>query len=228
MARRTTTLIAAALAAMAAQGAMAQTIEVNTNTGLTGKISYVFNSKAETATAGAFLLTLTGGGPQYPNPFSFYGYCVDIPHTISNGDSYAVNLLPIPTALGANGGRIAWLYNNKGLAVSSKNEAVALQIALWELAYDSAPDLSAGLFQYGKKAKIVSLANSYLSQSVGMSSTAMLFAATSHPGGRNQDMIGPPPAAVPEPGALALIGSGLLTTGALRLRRPRKAQAARS
>lgn len=100
---------------------------------------------------------LVGG---HPSPAtSFYTYCVDLTHEVSNGDVYAINHLNTGTTpLANNSSQIAYLYQQyggNGLAlpstipsivinhdtftgVSANDFATAIQVAIWdELAGDT-------------------------------------------------------------------------------------------
>jgi uncharacterized repeat protein (TIGR01451 family)/choice-of-anchor A domain-containing protein len=95
--------------------------------------------------APAAQLSLTANGQ------TFNAYCSDIPHTVSPGTTFQVIPGPTPTsdpnALAVNAGRIGYLYNHFGTELlTDPAQSQGLQLAIWELEYDTTPDLSSGNF----------------------------------------------------------------------------------
>jgi hypothetical protein len=153
---------------------------------------------------------------------SFAAYCVDLDHTLQN--SQTVELLS--TNLLTRGKRIAWLYNQIGPTVElgateavRKDRGAALQLAIWDVWADDGDGFTTGKFRTSASLSLRNLAQSYLNASLGMKDEATWLRNIAHPSNRNQNLIGP--AAVPEPGALAmLVGAGV--TGCLFVLRRRR------
>ncbi|MEO6811632.1 MAG: SdrD B-like domain-containing protein, partial [Isosphaeraceae bacterium] len=86
---------------------------------------------------------------------SFLTLCVDLHQNLSGGNTVDhFQVLPSPTPTGQspppqNWDRVAYLYNHYGTADLSKQDAVGLQFAIWELLYDggeTTPDFNGGNF----------------------------------------------------------------------------------
>ena len=90
----------------------------------------------------------------------FLSYCIDLDHDVFVPDNYPVTpgTAPAssPNALTVNAGRIAYLYNHfgttsptpdpgPGVTTTAAREA-GLAAAIWELVYDTTPNLSSGNF----------------------------------------------------------------------------------
>jgi hypothetical protein len=93
-------------------------------------------------------LPVTVSSPTYTTP-KFLSLCVDLNHDLPDGinnfpiapdTSLPATAVPANAPAGAslyNAGRIAYLYNHYGIADLSKQDAVGLQVAIWELEYDN-------------------------------------------------------------------------------------------
>lgn len=171
--------------------------------------------------AGQLNITLIGSLP-VGMAASFAAYCVDLDHRLQS--SQTVELLS--TNLLTRGKRIAWLYNQIGPSVDlgatvavRKDRGAALQLAIWDVWADGGDGFTTGNFRTTASLSLRTLAQSYLDASLGMKDEATWLRNLSHPSNRNQNLIGP--AAVPEPGAMAmLIGAGV--TGCLFVLRRRR------
>ncbi|MDX2065345.1 MAG: PEP-CTERM sorting domain-containing protein [Fimbriimonadaceae bacterium] len=159
------------------------------------------------------------------NSSSFLGYCVDITKFNNLPTSYEVTPVNASTTL-PNGIRVSKLYN-KYAAGATGNQAAALQLAIWDVLYDNGDGLSSGTFKSGVSGSILSNYNTIIADSLtGISDLATHFDPTNHgtKGDKNQGLIGPatflPPAPVPEPSSMAVLGLGAL---AFRRRRSKKA-----
>jgi hypothetical protein len=154
--------------------------------------------------AGLFNIGMTGAPADYPTQFR--SFCVDLQHTISQGQSWDVNLTPIPDPGLNNSGRIAYLYTSYAAGIASNDDAAGLQLAAWDVLIDGGDGISTGNFQASNTTSgAVTAANGYLAASQGQSGTATWLVSTN---GSRQNLVGPQP--VPEAGSLSLIGTALL------------------
>jgi hypothetical protein len=123
------------------------------------------------------------GGP----PVTFNTFSIDLLHTVSLGQTYAVNSRADLATAFANGSRIAFVFQSFGLPDLTSNpvQAAAVQIALWDLslnnhnpttfAMDPGGTYSSGdpdVFKVDlggnpSAAQIAGLVNQYLGASVG-------------------------------------------------------------
>jgi hypothetical protein len=158
------------------------------------------------------------GNPLPPNDGTYFGevFCVDLNHFITIPTEYEVESLT--TADLANGGRLAWMYqNNIAQAKNGDSDiAAALQIAMWDVVTDGGDGLDTGNFQYvsGLASRSTVSSATMIEESAGKAAEATYF-RTIGPDG--QSMITIP---VPEPGTFGLLGLGfsLISFGFLRKR----------
>jgi hypothetical protein len=108
-----------------------------------------------------------------------------------------------------NAGRVAWLVNTYAPQVDTGIEAAALQLALWEAAYETngSLDIGNGAFSASTDSAVILQANIWLG-TVGVNTSVARFFDYQGIGHGGQDMI--TIASVPEPMTLILLGSGLL------------------
>jgi hypothetical protein len=202
------------------------------------RISFAILAVASVATANASILTVSGmasgrfqnvsvnylgnnmqvaAGAQDAtyNSNSFLGYCIDLTKINNLPTSYEVTPVNASTTL-PNGIRVSRLYN-KFAATATGNQAAALQLAIWDVLYDNGDGLNSGTFKSSVSGSILSNYNTIIADSLsGISDLATHFDPTSHgPNGNlHQGLIGPasflPPAPVPEPSSMALLGLGAL------------------
>jgi hypothetical protein len=124
-------------------------------------------------------------GTNFAPPVVLNTFCTDLGHSFANTQNvYPVSPAPDASSVSstANFGRIAYLYNHYGLASLSATDAAGLQLAMWELEYDTTPDLSSGNFYAtgpgagGSQSDYnaaVARASVYLSNSAGKSEQAL-------------------------------------------------------
>ncbi len=151
---------------------------------------------------------------------SFYSYCVDLlnyvqdPQVVSVGSSSGLTGAPYT----ANGGAAAaWLFDTYAGAVHAAGNAVqaaALQVAIWEVLYDSASNLGSGNVILNTTGAIMSLADTYLAALAGSSYQGSTATVLFTSGGQDQIT-----SRVPEPATVMLLGAGMLLAMALGQRK---------
>jgi hypothetical protein len=154
---------------------------------------------------------------------TFIGYCVDLSHSISPPmDGYATSASMTTWngsglfdggmygSAGDRGAYAAWLYNSYSTSMVTKEDRVALQLAIWNVLYDGDRHVDSGsaFWVEGVSAGVISTANGLMA-SLGKSDASWLQTQDKY-GSDVQDFIGPR-ASVPEPGSalLLLIGLGV-------------------
>ena len=156
-------------------------------------------------------------------------YCVDLNHDISDDSFYnntvfttngSVNGSPVN-----NAAKIAWLILNT--TVTNNTEAAGLQAAIWETEYGNAFTLlTGGTVAANEAADLLALSNASVSSSLISQLDWITPPSTTQDHGKDtetiylQGLVGlPDPPAVPEPGTLSLLGTGILgAAGLLRYR----------
>jgi hypothetical protein len=70
---------------------------------------------------------------------SFYTFCIDLAHTVSDDQTYAVTPRVDVATTFTNGAQMAYVIDNFGAAdlASNPDQAAAVQIALWDLSLDN-------------------------------------------------------------------------------------------
>lgn len=203
-----------------------------------------------TSYAGAFSASVNGGPP-------IAVFCIDLFHGLNFNTTYNVNSVLSTSNSFPDLNRVsraAWIFsdvfpnisaiaNQWGSGATTNAVAAALQLALWEVMVDSAPDFSAGAFQFntasgGTPTLIQNLANAILLGSSNL--TLQNLGLVNHTGtvdtpraARSSVLVstnwtpnqqGPQrllyyhPQAIPEPSAYLLLTSALLALFAFRKR----------
>jgi hypothetical protein len=165
--------------------------------------------------AGAFALQYKFvGGSTWTD---FLTYCLEPDETldISGLTPKSGNFIPDINATAeyaASATSIENLYNTWFLdSLGNSTKSAAFQVALWELAYDTGSNLSAGLFRLtAAPAAVTTQANTYLNSSLW--TTGPDVGVILRVG--NQDLL----LRVPEPATLGLLGASLIGLGFIRRR----------
>jgi hypothetical protein len=158
---------------------------------------------------------------------TFYSYCIDARNSLVNDDTVAIRSTDLLMVAGVPdaGGKAAWLFNTYAPGIrsamndqDSRNQAAALQVAIWEAMLDSSNDLSTGALKIVSNGDIKDKAKNYLLALYSPDGSYKTSEATWLDLSSSQDQLTLP--GVPEPGTLLMFGTGVgLAIAILRRRR---------
>jgi hypothetical protein len=192
-------------------------------------VSISFGTNNYNGYAGQLNFTFTGGaGTPSGYPSSFTAYCVELENGLVSPMDVLLRSSSELTKNGItpnSGNQVAWLYNTFASSVNTNLKGAALQVAIWEVLYDSSYNLGSGYFKLNTvDAALTSQVNTYITalQSNYSATNATWFQAVNP--ATSQDMIGPGSTnAIPEPGMMSLLaGSGFSSLMLFRCRYSRK------
>ena len=138
----------------------------------------------------------------------FFAYCVDLAKDVKSPQKVSIQTSDgFTNGVTLGGAKAAWLFNEYAAGIHDARDTVgaaALQVAIWEAMYDTAPDLTTGGFDaVGTNSSITNRANQYLSSlySSTWNAVAIILNADTKTGG-GQDQI----TQVSEPSTLLFLG----------------------
>ncbi len=174
--------------------------------------------------------------PPYGYTDTFYAYCAELTEPVlaqQNVELLSTDLL-IPTNPPGSGDafsgkKAAWLFNTYAPGIhaavndlDSRENAAALQVAIWEAIYDTTNDIADGFFRLNSApGAVAAKAVTYLTALYGQTTYSE---GTWFKTANGQDLIAGHNA-VPEPGTLLLFGLGLAGLAQLRARQRTARQA---
>jgi hypothetical protein len=214
------------------------------NDSLAADITFVDGSTSESneeVFVSQFTATYEGGAGGLT---TFYTFCIDLDHSVADGQTYAVYLNNSLAPAYSNGAQMSYIYDTYGLTDLADNpdQAAAVQIAEWDLSINSHTpttfvDDGAGVYSSGDPGvfnisfptldsaaveTIVADVNSYLGAAAGATANdAWLDASAAGTSASRGQSLLLPAAAVPEPPAVAPMMFVLALLGAWCRRRAR-------
>jgi hypothetical protein len=177
-----------------------------------------------------FNVTFTSSGG---TAVTFNTFCIDLFHTVSAGQTYAVNPRSDLATAFTNGSQIAYIFQAFGQQdlTSSSDQAAAVQIAIWDLSLNNHNPTSFALDKDGTyssgdenvfgvslgsnpdASQIAALTDEYLKASIGATTKGAWLDASAAGNDPNRGVSVLQP--VPEPSSLVL---GMLAVGCLMTR----------
>lgn len=216
-------IIAASVAAAALAGTAAHASTLTFNGFEYGSRPISTTNPSVSALAGEFNMTNADTGE------SFLAYCIDLLTSISFGNSYSYDFFDPDTRLPGSDivSNLQALYSGNYAGVDTRNESVAFQMAIWEIAYetDASAGLNVGTGSFGVSSNSTetnTLANQYLGN-LDFSSEKYLLTFWDGEAGRRhgQDLVSAQP--IPLPASAFLLLGGLGGLAAMRNRRKKAA-----
>jgi hypothetical protein len=184
------------------------------------------HSGSENTLLAQFNVTFSGGG----TPSTFNTFSVDLFHTVSAGQTYAVTPRGDLATAFVNGSRMAYVFQNFGLQdlTNQAIQAAAVQVALWDLSLNNHNPTSFGMdadgtyssgdesvfsVSFGSNSdasQIAALTAQYLGASIGAITTGgwLDAAAAGNDMNRGESVLRPVPGA--SSGLMVILGMGSL------------------
>jgi hypothetical protein len=175
------------------------------------------------AWAGELDWSWIGATPDGMTP-SFYSYCVDLLNNETDPQSVTIRSTDDPLA-SPTLTKAAWLFDTFATSIHTSGTAAmaaGLQLAIWEVLYDTNYNLTSGNFEVTyATADALNYGQGYLDAltKAGSSYTGAVATWLDAPAGAGQDQV---TNAVPEPGTLLLLGAGLVGIASQRRHQGRK------
>ncbi|SMX32996.1 thioester domain-containing protein [Maliponia aquimaris] len=166
---------------------------------------------------------LAGGFLMSDSARQFVAYCLDITKQLLSSADYVETDTPWSfNPLGTSVARVQSIFDANYAAVDTAAESAALQIALWNVIYDTDWDLTAGAFQaHSDDASVNAFAATFLANAQGYTGPKAydltFYEATGNP--RSQSLVTMSPVPVPAAGLLLLSALG---AGAAMARRRKR------
>jgi hypothetical protein len=218
-------LLTFACAVMTCQAADVGNLTLNGfNTSMSATVSFNDGMSIGTGNVPITQLNVTYTGSDN-SELTFNTFCIDLTHTVSVGQSYAVYPSSNLNSVFMNGARMAYIYGAFGVNDLTDNpiQAAAVQIALWDLSLAHDPtrfelDAASGTNSYSSgdpvfsvnfgdnpnASTISSLVNQYLVESIGSTTEGNWLDASAAGGNldRGESVL---IEAVPEPNSVMLL-----------------------